>query len=204
MSYCLFRQDTRLEYWRAMLVTGIELDALTRGAPVAEVDEPVQVTLSAWGEWKTDIVERPCLIVSDAVRRALERAGVDSIQYFRAEMFIEYSDERIDGYWVANVLGAVSCVDPDVSTFERGASSEDGELRSFQVDPAKAYGLRIFRLAEDRRLVVISACLRKALEAANLEGILLQDTHTYDGYPASTAAARVEEEDVDDEPGPPA
>ncbi|MDB4985293.1 MAG: hypothetical protein JWN04_471 [Myxococcaceae bacterium] len=73
-------------------------------------------------------------------------------------------------------------MDRDASTFEPGARP-DGELRSFQIDPARAYGLRLFRLAEDPRLVVVSQRVRTALEAGALRGLAFQATEDYDGYP---------------------
>ncbi|MDB4987648.1 MAG: hypothetical protein JWN04_2826 [Myxococcaceae bacterium] len=192
-SYCLMRQDARPEYWTAMRVYGVTPEALLAGAPLEGVEEPVRVTLSAWAQGYTHILERPGLVVSDEIRKVLERAGVDNIQYFEAQLHIEFAEEPIRGYWLANVIGMVSCVDPDASTFEPSFGSETGELRGFEVDPAQTYGLSLFRLAEDPRLVVVSNRVRAALEATHLRGLLFQETRTYDGYQATSEPPPAEE-----------
>jgi hypothetical protein len=185
VSYCLLRQDARFDYWMALRIYGVEPEDLIRGQPLEDVP-PVRVSISAQSEGFSDLLELPCLVVSEALRKVLERLGIDNIQYFPAELQIEYMDEPLDGYWLANVIGLVSCVDRDRSHFEPRFGSATGELRGFEVDPAQSYGLRLFRLAEDPRLVVVSDQVRAAVAATTLRGVLLQETRNYDGYPAST------------------
>ncbi|HEY6881547.1 MAG TPA: DUF1629 domain-containing protein [Polyangiales bacterium] len=183
-AYSLLRQDPAHDYWKVMGVHGMgPPDALQTGAPLAtKFAEPMRVAIASWGTVYRDFMELPCPIVSTAMRRVLEQTGVDNIEYVAARLEMEFFDEPMEGYWVCNVIGTLSCVDREASSFEPGARP-DGELRSFQIDPARAYGLGLFRLAEDPRLVVVSRRVRAALEAVTLRGLAFQDTDTYDGYP---------------------
>lgn len=196
MSYRLLRQDARLDQWKTMFVEGISLGALGVGGPIDEPADPVRVTLSAWGREPSDFLERPCVVVSDAMRRALERAGVDNVQYFRADVRMEFSDEIVENHWVANVIGAVSCLDVGSPGFDPRAVSD--LARGFWVDPLKACGFELFRLAEDRRLIVIGDRVEGTLRAAQLRGIVFQDTESYTGAPVSTAPVDPEQEDSSD------
>ena len=185
-GYRLLRQDARLDCWTVMQVEGIDLDALRAGAIMPDVEEPVRVTLSAWGRRHSDLLEQPCLVVSSVTRAALSDAGVDNVEYFPATLRMEITGDVFPDYWVANVVGTVSCVDRDASAFEPVGDGPQGALRAFEVDPARTQGLLLFRLAEDRRLVLVHERVATALLAAGLQGLLLQDTRAYDGYPAST------------------
>jgi hypothetical protein len=158
----------------------------------------VRVQLSVAGVLPTDLLELPCCVMSTAMRKVIESIGLDNVQYFPAQLKMDYATELIEGYWFANVIGLVSCVDRQASTFEPRADSEIGALRGFQLDPLRRYGLSMFRLAEDPRLVVISARVRAALEGAGLHGVLFQETTSYTGYRASSGTM-----DPDAPPGPP-
>lgn len=81
------------------------------------------------------------------MRKGLERAGVDNVEYVPALLQIEYMDDVIDGYWLANVIGTVACVDRERSEFEPRFGREEGELRGFEIDASESLGLHLFRLA---------------------------------------------------------
>lgn len=183
-AYSLLRQDPSPDYWKVMAVHGMgPPDAMQTGAllPV-KFKEPMRVSIASSGTVYRDFMELPCPIVSDTMRRVLEKARIDNIDYIAARLEMEFYDEPMDGYWLCNVLGRVSCVDREASSFEPGARP-GGALRSFQIDPMRAHGLSLFRLAEDPRLVVVSQRVRAALEAVTLRGLVFQDTQDYDGYP---------------------
>lgn len=188
MTYRLLRQDCREDFWSAMYVEGVDIDALKLGRPMADVVEPLTVMLSAAGEEPRDFFELPCLIVSNAMRGVLERAGLDNIQYFKAELHVDWSIRVHYGFWVANVMGIVSCIDLKASTFESRGNGELGDPLSLQIDPARTFGLGLFRLAEDRRLIVVSPRIQAALHAAKLSGLIVQDPETYDGTLVRTPA----------------
>jgi hypothetical protein len=170
-----------------MHVYGVDCDALKTGRPVLDIEEPVRITLSAYGTQPSDCLELPCLVVSSAMRAALESTGADNIEYFKAELQLEYSEQVMRGYWVANVIGLVACVDPLESNCEGDSVGDGSRLLDFQIDPTQVYGLSLFRLAEDNQLVVISARIKAALQAARLQGLVFQETAEYNGYPVDTS-----------------
>jgi hypothetical protein len=133
MTYCLLRPDCRFERYTALHVYGIDCDALKTGRPVLDVEDPVRITLSAYGTQRSDLLELPCLVVSDALRAALETTGLDN-------------------------------------------------------------------LAEDNRLVVISARVKAALHAAGLQGLVFQETADFNGYPVDTSKLGSGPDVVNEEP----
>jgi hypothetical protein len=180
VSYRLLRQDRRNECWTPTYVEGVDRAVVTTGLPLrpADVHEPVQVSLSDYGQEPSDFLEWPCFVVSTAMRAALDRAGVDNIQYWRAEVRMSGVEWVRSDYWLGNVLSVLPCVDRDQSHFQGGP---DGSLLSFRVDPARTQGLGLFRLAEDRSVVLVDARVRRHLQQAKLRGLHFQRTGSYDG-----------------------
>jgi hypothetical protein len=185
-DYCLLRQDCRFESYSAMHIYGVQPESVTRGTLAREVEPRLLITMSAYGTHRSDILEAPCLVLSRAAQQALDNAGVENISYYPCELRLEYSEQTIGGYSIANVLGLVSCVDPQQSCWE-GGEPGNGRLLNFEIDTKRALGLAMFRLAEEPSLVVVSARVRRALEAAQLRGLVFQSTSSYDGYPIDSS-----------------
>lgn len=190
MPYTLLRQDATPDSWMVLTIRQIPRRVWLTGTPWQGITEPVQVVLAAGRDSASDFLELPCPVVSDRMRSALDRAGVDNIQYLRASLEQRLSDRAITGYWIANVFGTVACVDRERSVIESESESYAGYLRSFQVDLRATHALRLFRVAADRRLIAIHERVRAALEEARLRGVLYQSTSAYDGYPVSSASPR--------------
>jgi hypothetical protein len=171
----------------ALAVKQIPRSALLSGAPLHGIQEPVRVVLAAGRDESSDYLELPCAIVSERMRSALDRAGVDNIQYLQATLEQRISERKISGYWIANVFGALACVDRDASVIEGESESYAGDLRSFQIDPRATHDLGLFRVAEDRRLIAVHARVRAVLESAQPHGVVFQAPSQYDGYRASAA-----------------
>jgi hypothetical protein len=198
MPYRLLRQDAHPNCWLPMHASGVPIAKLSLGLPFEpDVQGPVLVRLSAWGDLASDFLERPIVVVSDSMRAALDRLGVDNVQYFKARLQQELSDRIEEGFWLANVIGKVACVDRLASKFEAIDDVEQGELESFRIDPALTCGLDLFRLAEDCRMLVVSPRVQDALASANLRGVLFQDTTTYDGGRAISGSEVMSEQDLD-------
>jgi hypothetical protein len=192
MTYRLLRQDAHPNCWLPMHASGVPFAKLNLGLPFdGAIQEPVLVRLSAWGDVPSDFLERPFVVVSDAMRAALDAIGVDNIEYFEARLQQERSARVEPGFWLANVIGKVACVDRLASRFESLDDVEQGALESFRIDPALTCGLDLFRLAEDSRMLVVSPRVQRALESANLRGVLFQETATYDRGRAISRAETV-------------
>jgi hypothetical protein len=114
------------------------------------------------------------------MRRVFDNAGVDNVQWVRAELEVDITKSVYQDYYIMNVVGKLACVDTQASDLE---SDDDGRvtvLRGFRLDPERTYGLSLFRVAEDPRVIAVSERLQRALGAAGLDGVILQDPGTYD------------------------
>jgi len=183
MTYTLLRQNGSADSWMALAVEQIPRLALLSGAPLEGIVEPVRVVLAAGRDAVSDYLELPCAVVSDRMRNALDHARVDNIQYLRATLEQRVSERTFTGYWIANVFGALACVDRQASQIEDESANYAGALRSFQIDPRRTYDLSLFRIAEDRRLIAVHERVRSVLERAQLRGVLFQAPADYDGHP---------------------
>ena len=198
--YLLLRRDAREDLWEAASVDGVAFDALRAGLPMDPPPAPAQVAVTPHGAAPSDFIELPCLLVSTAMRRALDAVGVDNVEYFPAHLRWQYGDDDtvLAEYWVANVVGAVACAAPLSAPATHAVplpavAARDATVaarvrtRAFRIDPDRARGFDLFRLAEDRRLLVVSQRVAKALRDAGLTGVVLQAPETYTGLPVSTA-----------------
>jgi len=182
MTYKLLRQDCHRDSWSILCVDGIDgiaVHTLNRGAPIPEPAGLVRVTLSALQQQTCDFLESPCPIVSNRMRGAFERAGVDNVQWFPAELEVEVFKTVHRGFWAMNVIGKLACVDMLASDVEEDDDGMAIELRSFHIDPDRTYGMSMFRLAEDLRAIVIGERLQGVLRDADLQGVVFQDPRAY-------------------------
>jgi len=187
-SYRFLRGDAHPKYWTPMHASGFPIAKLNRGELLdLKVEEPVLVRLSAWADTPTDFMEQPFVVVSDRMRRALERAGVSNVQYYPARLQAELSEHIESGYWLANVVGRVACVDAVAS----GLTDDDmtiSDCQALVLDPQRTYGLGLFRLAEDPRMIVVAPRVQASLHEAKLVGVLMQDPALYKGGSAVSRA----------------
>ena len=84
------------------------------------------------------------------------------------------------------MVGAIACAQALSDAPE--TDDEDALAPGFRIDPVRAGGCDLFRLAEDRRLLVVSDRVAQRLDAADLRGLVLQDPTTYTGRRISTAS----------------
>jgi hypothetical protein len=120
-------------------------------------------------------------VFSNRLRAALEGAGVDNIDYYPVRLEHPSAKVRRHDYVLANVLGMVAAVDASKSTISPGRGKIPGRLRQFTVDPQSAGDLRLFRLKESPRLIVIGYSVKTALDRAQLDGLFLQPTQEWTG-----------------------
>jgi hypothetical protein len=152
------------------------------------VDEPVLVRISASPEPTSDFMERPFTVVSERMRAALDRTGVDNVQFIEARVQREWSEQVETGYWLMNVVGVVSCVDRLASGLDCDDDVPLVDIPRLVIDRSRTLGFDIFRLAEDIRMIVVSPRVQAALVSAGLRGVLIQDPALYAGGRATSRA----------------
>ncbi len=93
-------------------------------------------------------------LMSERLIETLRGAGVDNLQLFDAEILNSKTGAKIPGFQVVNILGLVSAADPNASK-----SRPLAHVRFFEtlvIDPARARGLLMFRLAESLNDVILA------------------------------------------------
>ena len=134
------------------------------------------------GELRTDFMGSLLPLFSDALKEAMDQFPVNNVDYFPIELEDPSTNEIETGYWLANVVGQIDCLDASRSTIIDRPSGARGRLESFYIDPQRTQGQQIFRLAEQPALIIISQDLRKYLLSLSLSGIRLRHTKVYDGF----------------------
>ncbi len=112
-----------------------------------------------------------CLMNEDMVT-ALRGCGVDNLDVYRA-VLVDDVNAREFRYFAVNILELVAAADLGKSRW----SSFDGDARldthfeSLALDPAKAGGRLMFRLAEDTAAIVVHEKVKQALETAGIPNL---------------------------------
>lgn len=130
-----------------------------------------------------------CPVVSARFKEALDSVGVDNIDYYPAHIVDEAKGKTHEGYYAANVIGMLSCLDKEKSVFTemiRPPSSEDKDLVSsfeeMHLDYNKVQGAKIFRLYEMTSLIIVNEAIKQAVEKAKLRGLELHPVEGFSGF----------------------
>jgi hypothetical protein len=110
-------------------------------------------------------------LMSKRLVAALESAGVDNLQKFEAELVDEATGQVNTDFWVVNIIGLVECADLNSSkSSELGSSYYFHEL---VIDPSKAQGLLMFRLAQSAIAILVHQKVASAIEQGKFRGVTL-------------------------------
>lgn len=130
--------------------------------------QPLRLHVSGLGSGSVDLICAPLPLASTRLRDALERAGVDDVQWRAAEL--HERDGAVDrGWWLLHALGRVAVgVAPDHEA-------------PFTVPTEAAVG-RVLRIAELPTLLVVDGGVAAALGASALRGLRLVPTGDWHGW----------------------
>lgn len=104
------------------------------------------------------------LVFSDAMIDSLRKAGVDNLEVFPLAMFDPFENITRTEYKVVNIVGAIAAADLSQSKYvAHGTPLIDVEFDSLTIDPKKAGGALMFRLAENVAGIVIHDRVRQQL-----------------------------------------
>ncbi len=115
----------------------------------------------------------PGLVMSGKLKAALEKAGIDNIDYYPAKITDKVSKKVYEDYFVANVIGVIACLDWDSSEYTTRIGMPDvlRSIEDMQLDYSKIHDQKIFRLKEWLGIVVVDESVKKTVEAAKITGV---------------------------------
>jgi hypothetical protein len=114
----------------------------------------------------------------------LKRAGVDNLETFPARLIDEVNNKVHTNYVAFNVIGLVAAADLEKSKLmphATGVTMLGTDFDSLAIDKSKAHGLLMFRLAESCSAIVVHECIKKAVEAAKIPGIIFHADGEWSG-----------------------
>jgi len=172
-------------YPSVVLRTPIRTLSWVTGAPLREQLPPTLVFEVeggkgfAWPDFVRPAANIP--LVSPRMRQALGQAGASNVDYHPAEL-VEVTSGARRPYAAGNVLGLVSAMDRERSTFEpfEEGSPLVSSIERLVLDEARCAAARIFRLAEFDLLVVVDDAVARAL--AGVTGVALMAPEEWDGF----------------------
>jgi hypothetical protein len=82
------------------------------------------------------------------------------------------TNELINDYVVANIVGLVACA--DISGSDATPYADVHYFHSLAINPKKTGGALMFRLAESRIDVIVADQVAKALRTANFRNLVLE------------------------------
>jgi hypothetical protein len=110
-------------------------------------------------------------LMSKKLVETIQSAGVDNIQAFPATLTEQETGAVRDDYCVVNIIGLVASA--DLATSESIPLGGGQVFTSLSVDPDRAKGLLMFRLAESLIDVIVHEKVANAIEAGQFRGVLL-------------------------------
>ena len=150
---------------------GIESWAL--GRPFSRPPpDPIRIELVPVADFTGEpaaMFDRYMCLMSASMVDALRRSGVDNIDTYPA-VLVDAANERQFEFFGVNILGLVVAADLGKSQWSNfdGAARLDTHFETLAVDPAKARGHLMFRLAEDTGTIIVHAKVKQTLESAGI------------------------------------
>jgi hypothetical protein len=159
-----------------MVEDGVDFDGVRSwalGQPFEKPPpEPIRLDLVPINDFTgvpPDMFDGYMCLMSKSMVDTVKSMGVDNIETYRAIL-----DDKPNGrefeYFAVNILGVVAAANLGESEWENldGPALLDTHFDKLVVDPKKARGQFMFRLAEDTGTIVVHERVKQALEAKGL------------------------------------
>ena len=134
----------------------------------AKVKEPIRLQWDPHSTGPKKSYYKPIIpLFRKDLLKALREAGVDNLDCYQTEI----SDTKAQGdsheYLAVNVIGLVAAADLSLSEYAdpSGTGLIDMDFDLLVIDPKKARGMKMFRLAECASGIVIHQSVKKHLES---------------------------------------
>jgi hypothetical protein len=131
------------------------------------------------------ISDMGCPVVSERLKKLLDTNGVDNIEYFSATVIEKKGRQPKEGYYAANIIGLVDCIDKDKSEFrgfvKDGALKGISSISELSLLESIQFPAYIFRMYLFRRIILIHEAFKGILEEAGITGVKLIQPENWDG-----------------------
>lgn len=157
---------------------------LISGKKLDRTMEPIVIELAeSSGDFRPDMVTYLLPLFSDKLKNILTDLGIDNIDYYPVIFSNQASEKEDTKYWLANILGLIQCLDIENSETSTHPLSKKVKIeKSFILDESLLSGQKIFRIAEERSLIIINEDIKNQLDNQQLQGVRVINTRDYEGY----------------------
>lgn len=133
------------------------------------------------GDYRGHLIDGFLPLFHEDLKDALTGLGVGNIQYYPVRLRDQNSNSTEGGYWLANVLGIIDCIDMIKSKFEIWPSGKGYWFQSIVIDHEKARGAKVFRVLNKQPLLIVSEEIKRRLvdETDMLVGVKVAPTEEY-------------------------
>lgn len=120
-------------------------------------------------------------VMSDKFYKALVEVGVDNLDVYDAVLASEDDKTQYKGFKAVNIIGLVAATDRARTKFapENPSRLIDATIDQLAIDPDKARGLYMFRLAEYVGAVVVHEKVKAAIEKHGFKHVVFYDPAKY-------------------------
>ncbi|MBN1602714.1 MAG: hypothetical protein JW915_13985 [Chitinispirillaceae bacterium] len=139
-----------------------------------KIPEPLEFKLEEkGGDYITDFFPPSIPLMSKKMLQALNTAGVDNIESFKAILIDRAGNPVPEEFFAVNIIGRISCADLDASECEVDDPDDPVGVSfdSLVIDEERTHGALFFRLHEAVNGIVVHNSVRKAIEPLQLRGI---------------------------------
>ncbi len=126
----------------------------------------------------TDIINPGVPLFSEKMKQALDQFGVTNIDYYPVLIIDSKRKEVLAEYWLAIVIGIVSCIDLEKSEFKESTVGRT-VIAQFSIDQSKTGGLNLFRFHNIPGLIIITEELKDKLSKIDFKGVSFRHTKEY-------------------------
>ena len=150
-------------------------------APVAE---PIAIAIDpTHSDALLELYTIDALVMTRRLLTALGEAGVDNLDAYTAVIRNPKSGFATDDYVAVNLIGLVRAADLDRSNVVGGSSDGliDVDFDGVAIDPARALGLPMFRLAENTSAVVVHRRVARHLIGAGFDMLTFRPPSRWKG-----------------------
>lgn len=126
-----------------------------------------------------------CPIVSKRFKDCLDHLRVENVEYFPAAVIETKDGPPRTGYFAANIIGLINCIDLEKSDID--GKEVNGEIVAIRyinklvLNDKDNFGA-IYRAYLFRRLIIVEEPLIANLRGQNIEGIKFIDPGKWDGF----------------------